>query len=82
MMLGETSVPGVPLLWIIIVVQRLIVLSIGAGRGCCVFSIAPTISFIVFLSVGDGSKKTGILSQRAVFKPKASNQPMAIKTMF
>ena len=48
----------------------------------CFYFIAPTISFIFFLSVGDGSKKTGILSQRAVFKPKATNQPMAIKTMF
>ena len=74
MVLGKLPVPGRPTI-LITVGQRLIALAVGAGGGGLdIFTlIYPFSSFS--LSLGDGSIKTEILSQRAV-KPKTTNQPI------
>ena len=50
-------------------------LAVGAGGGRLdIFFLLLSFLFFFFLSLGDGPKKTEILSQRAV-KPKITNQP-------
>ena len=74
MVLGKLPVPGRPTI-LITVGQGPIALAVGAGGGGLdIFTLVyPFSSFS--LSLGDGSIKTEILSQRAV-KPKTTNQPI------
>ena len=69
MVLGKLPVPGLPTI-LITVGQGPIALAVGAGGGGLdIFTLIYPFS----LSLGDGSIKTEILSQRAV-KPKTTNQ--------
>ena len=68
MVLGKLSVPGVPLIWII-VRQGPSVLAVGAIRGCLDIFSSSVISLL------SPSLWTEILSHKAV-KPKPTNQPI------
>ena len=69
-----SPVPGRPTIWMI-VGQGPTALAVGAGGGLFGHFYSP-LSFLssFSLSLGDGTIKTEILSERAV-KPKTTNQP-------